>query len=281
MARRAPQRPHAIVLGTDFTAGSRIAQARAVELALRYGAALHVVHADSPLPRALTRRFSSLDHDKPSDALSVLVEELRDAGVDAHAHLMRADPVKAMTTKARAVAADLVVVGTRGGSVLEAMIGSTAERLIASDQHRVLLVRRPTDGPYRKVVIAANEASRLSEQAAAAAFISTKPFTVLHAYEALFESSLIRHGASVAELSGYTTAARREAERTMGKLMAKAGLEPSRLVLHHGSPFRLLERFDPDSLIVLSRGRSRARQLLFGSVTRAVVAYGRSDVALI
>jgi nucleotide-binding universal stress UspA family protein len=281
MARRAPQLPRAIVLGTDFTTGSQIAQARAAELALRHRAALHVVHADSPIPRVLTRRFSSLDDGKLRATLSLVVEELRDAGVDAHAHWMRADPIKAMTAKARAVAADLVVVGTRGGSVLEAMIGSTAERLIASDQHRVLLVRRATDSPYRKVVIAANEASRLREQAAAAAFVSTKPFTVLHAYEAAFESSLIRHGASVDELGSYRTAARRQAQLTMGKLMAKAGLDRSQLVLHHGSAFQLLERFDPASLIVLSRGRSRARQLLFGSVTRAVVAYGRSDVVLV
>jgi nucleotide-binding universal stress UspA family protein len=252
-----------------------------MDLALRYRAALHVVHAESPIPRALTRRFSSLSDGKLREALDAVVEELRDKGVDAHAHLMQAEPVKAMTAKARAVAADLLVVGTRGGSVLEAMIGSTAERLVASDQHRVLLVRRSTDRPYRKVVIAANDESRLREQVSAAAFVSTKPPTVLHAYEAPFESSLIRHGASIDELSSYRTAARREAELGMGKLMAKAGLERSQLKLHHGSAFQLLERFDPDSLIVLSRGRSRARQLLFGSVTRAVVAYGRSDVLLV
>jgi nucleotide-binding universal stress UspA family protein len=149
------------------------------------------------------------------------------------------------------------------------------------DQHRVLLVRRSAERPYRKVVIAANEESRLREQVAAASFVSTKPLTVLHAYEAPFESSLISHGASIDELSGYRTDARRGAERSMGKLLAKAGLDRSQLVLHHGNPFQLLERFDPESLLVLSRGRSRARQLIFGSVTRAVVAYGRSDVLLV
>jgi nucleotide-binding universal stress UspA family protein len=194
---------------------------------------------------------------------------------------MHVDPVKALTAKARAVAADLLVVGTRGGSVLKAMVGSTAERLVALDQHRVLLVRRSAERAYRKVVIAANEESRLREQVAAAAFISSKPVTVLHAYEAPFESPLISYGASIEELSGYRTAARREAEQVMGRLMSKAGLQRSQLMLHHGSPFQLLERFDPEALLVLSRGRSRARQLLFGSVTRAVIAYGRSDVLLV
>ncbi len=281
MARRIQKERQAIVLGTDFSSGSQIAQARAVELARRHRAALHIVHAEPRPPLSLTRRFSSLDTGKRRAELDALVKRLRKTGVDAHAHLMRAEPVKALTAKARAVAADLVVVGTRGGVVVEAMVGSTAERLVASDQHRVLLVRRPSERAYRKVVLAASEESRLGEQAAAAALLSTKPPTVLHAYEASFESWLMSHGASIEDLSRYRQSARREAELRMGKLLSKAGFEPGQLVLRHGSPFRVLERFDPDSLLVLSRGRSRARHLLFGSVTRTVVAHGRSDVLLV
>lgn len=281
MAKRARQRSHAIVVGVDFLEGSRLAQLRAAELARRYRAALHVVHAASRIPRVLSRRFSSVSDGKLRDALNAEVEALRAAGVDAHAHLMHGDPVKCLTAKARAVAADLVVVGTRGNSVLAAVIGSTAERLLASDQHRVLLVRHSGKRAYRKIVIAASEESRLREQLAAASFVSAKPVSVLHAYEAPFESALVAHGASIGELSKHRATARREAALSMGKLMAKAGLEGAPLVLHHGNPFQLLERFNPDWLIVLSRGRSRARQLLLGSVTRGVVAYGRCDVLLV
>jgi nucleotide-binding universal stress UspA family protein len=281
MARRAPQRSHAIVVGTDFLAGSQLAQARAAEIAGRYRSTVHVVHAASRLPLALTRRFPSLSDGKLRVALHAEVEKLRDAGVDAHAHLMHGEPVKCLTAKARAVAADLVIVGTRASSVLAAMIGSTAERLAAFDQHRVLLVRRSAERAYRKVVIAANEESRLREQLAAAGVVSTKPVTVLHAYQAAFEATLISHGASPGELSRYRTTARRDAEQKMSRLLAKAGLEASRLLLQYGTPFQVLERFDPESLLVLSRGRSRARQLLIGSVTGAVVAYGRSHVLLV
>jgi universal stress protein E len=281
MARRAPPRSYAIVLGTDFSTGSQIAQARAAALSLRYRAALHVVHAAPRLPLALSRKFSTMNEDKPRAALRAVVDELRNGGVDAHGHLMHSDPITALTVKARAVAADVVVVGTRGGAVLEAMVGSTAERLVATDQHRVLLVRRPTTRAYRSVVIAANEESRLREQVAAAAFISSKPPTVLHAYEAPFEASLISRGIKGSELSSYKLAARREAEQGMARLLVAAGLNASQLVLRHGNAFRVLERFDPDSLIILSRGRSRARHLLFGSVTRAVVAHGHSDVLLV
>ncbi len=281
MASRTALRQHAILVGTDFSAASRVAEARAAELAQRLRATLHVVHAASRLPPALARRFSSLTEGAPQEALHARVEALRNAGIDARGHLMHGDPIKALTTKARAVATDLIVVGTRGGNVLEAMVGSTAERLIAADQHRVLLARRKTKGDYRKVVVAANEESRLREQVAAATFVCARPPTVLHAYEAPFESALIAHGAKHSELGRYTADAKREAERTMTRLMEKAGLAPAQLVLQHGSPLQLLQRFDPASLIVLSRGRSRARHIIFGSVTRAVVAHGHSDVLLV
>jgi nucleotide-binding universal stress UspA family protein len=281
MATRAPRRSHAIVLGIDFLTGSQLAQQRAAELARRHRAALHLVHATSRLPLALTRRFPSLGDDKLRAALLTLVAQLRDTGVDAHGHLMHGEPVRCLTAKARAVAADLVVVGTRGGSVLAAMLGSTPERLASMDQHRVLLVRRTAARAYRKVVIAADEDSRLGEQLAAAEFVSAKAAVVLHAYRAPFESTLISYGASGRELARYRTSARREAELRMSKLMLKTGIDSSQLVLHHGSPVEVLERFDPESLMVLSRGRARARQLLLGSVTRAVVAHCHADVLLV
>ncbi len=280
MAQRASQRSHTVVLGTDFSPGSRLAQARAAQVALRRGATLHVVHAASRLPRALLERFSSVKVGKLREALDALVEELRASGIDAHAHLMHADPVDALTRQARAVDADLVIVGTRGGSALDAMLGSTAERLISAASHRVLLVRRSL-ARYRKIVIAASEESRLREQFAAAAFISSRPPSVLHAFEAPFESALMLHGASAYEVGRYRATARREAEARMRAALEKAGFEGTKLVLSPGNPFRLLERFDADSLLVLSRGRSRTRHLLFGSVTRAVVAYGRCDVLLV
>ena len=280
MAKRAP-RSHAIVVGTDFSAGSHRALARAAELARRHRAALHVVHAASRIPRALTLRFSSANDDKLRESLDAEVDKLRRASVDAHAHLMTGEPVKCLTAKARTVSADLVVVGTRGNSVLAEMIGSTAERLLASNGARVLLVRRSATRPYGKVVVAASDESRLSEQFAAAGFVSARPAAVLHTYEGPYESALISRGASIGELASYRSDARREAALTMGKLLTKAGIEKSRLALLHGNPFHLLDRLNPGWLIVLSRGRSRARRLVFGSVTRAVVAYGHSDVLLV
>jgi len=160
------------------------------------------------------------------------------------------------------------------------LIGSTAERLVALDRHRVLLVRRSATRTYREVLIAADEESRLEDQVAAAGLFSTVPL-VLHAYEGPFTSVLRSHGASSADLRHYRETAKREAESTMTTLVEKVGLHRRRLVLRHGSAVRLLQHVHRDSLLVLSRGRSVVRHLLFGSVTRAIVAYGNSDLLLV
>ena len=193
----------------------------------------------------------------------------------------RGTRLRFLTAKARAVAAELVVVGSRGRMFPDSMIGSTAERLIGMDRHRVLLVRRAATRAYREVVIAANDDSRLKQQVAAARLLSADAPSVLHAYEGPFESTLMVHGVRAGELRRHRTTARREAGARMARLIEQVGLRPADLVLRHGSAAQVLQRVDRDALLILSRGRSVMRHLLLGSVTRSVVAYGASDLLLV
>jgi nucleotide-binding universal stress UspA family protein len=281
MPSRAQRGPRTIVLGTDFSAASQNALLRAVKIAKHHGATIHVVHAALRLPRLLTRRYPVLNERKQREALVGVVKQIREAGVQAHPHLVQGNAIKVLTAKARAVAADLVVVGARGRTFPDSMIGSTAERLIAMDQHRVLLVRRAANRSYREVLIAANEDSRFKAQVAAARLLSIDAPSVLHAYEVPFESTLRVHGVRAGELRKHRMIARREAEVRMAALVDKVGLGPADLVLRHGSPARVLQRVDRDTLLVLSRGRSAIRHFLLGSVTRSVVAYGASYLLLV
>jgi universal stress protein E len=281
MSPRSQVRLRAIVLGTDLSAASENALLRTLRIAEHHRATIHVVHATPRLPRLLSRRYRLTDDRKQRDALEDIAQRLRRAGARVHTHLLQGNTVDVLTVKARAVAADLVVVGTRGRLFPDSMLGSTAERLIASDRHRVLLVRHAAKRPYGEVVIAANEESRLNEQVAAARLVLARAVSVLHAYEGPFESTLALHDVGAAEMRRYRQSVRREAERRMTPLIERAGLEPAQLVLRHGNASQVLQRIDRNDLLVLSRGRSAVRHLLLGSVTRAVVAYGASDVLLV
>jgi nucleotide-binding universal stress UspA family protein len=242
---------------------------------------VHVVHVAPRFPSALTRSFSGLDERKLRDRLGGVLDQLRDAGVTARAHLERGGVVQALTKKARALTADLVIVGTRGRSVPDTLTGSTAERVVAVDQHRVLVSRRPARRPYKAVVIAADGQSNLQKQVEAARLFSLEPPSILHVYEALFETSLWLHGVPSSQISKYRAAARAEALTRMKQLVAGVGIEGVKLVLRHGSARQVLQRVDRDSLLVLGRGDSVVRRLLLGSVTRAVVAHGASDLLLV
>jgi nucleotide-binding universal stress UspA family protein len=281
MPHRAQHGPRTIVFGTDFSAASQNALLRTVKIAKQHDATIHVIHAAPRLPRLFSRRFRLLNDRKQREALDGVEKRIQQAGVQVRAHLMHGNAIEILTAKARAVAADLVVVGARGRVFPDSMIGSTAERLIAMDRHRVLLVRRAANRSYRDVVIAANEDSRLKEQVAAARLLSIAAPSVLHAYEGPFESTLMLHGVRAGELRKHRAIARREAEVRMAGLIEQVGLRRADLVLRHGNAARVLQRVDRDALLVLSRGRSAIRHLLLGSVTRSVVAYGASDLLLV
>ncbi len=280
MANRQP-RLKTIVLGTDLDAASQNALLRALLIAEPHRASIHVVHATPRLPRLLSRRYGVLDDRKQREALDEVAGRIRKAGLRAHPHLVEGNAVEVLTVKARAVAADLIVVGTRGRMFPDAVMGSTAERLIASDRHRVLLVRHAAKRLYAEVVIAVNEDSRLEEQATAARLVSDKTPSLLHAYEGPFEPTLALHDVGTTEMRRYRQSVRREAELRMTELIEKAGEDPAQLVLRHGNASQVLQRIDRNDLLILSRGRSSVRHLLLGSVTRAVVAYGASDVLLV
>ena len=105
--------------------------------------------------------------------------------------------------------------------------------------------------------------------------------TVLHVYQGPFESKLILHGTPASGIRSYRAAFRREAEKRMTARLAELAAPNVRLVLRHGSPPRVLQKTDRDALLVLDRGRSFIRRALLGSVTRAVIAHGTSDVLLV
>jgi nucleotide-binding universal stress UspA family protein len=281
MANRASGTLRVIVLGTDLSVASEAPVARALAIAARTGAEVHVVHAAPRIPRALARRFSFGDDRQLRQALDDVIEPLRRADIRVRAHLMQGDAVKALTAKARAVAADIVIVGSRGRALPDVVLGSTAERLLALDQHRVLLARRDSSRPYAEVLIAANEDSDLRAQAEAAALFSRRPSKVLHAFEAPLESTLRLRGAISKELNGYRADAKREASERMTKQLKLAGIEPSQLVLRHGHAVALMQRVPLDTLLVLSRRHSTVSRLFLGSVTRAAVAHVRCDVLLV
>lgn len=136
-----------IVVATDFSAASRPAFQRAMEMAAANDAALWIAHV-APLPPdgyGLPRMYDEMDVAIRSDAekkLKSLVSRARKAGVRARALLLKGVPHDAIMRTARTHRADLVVLGTHGRTgMARFFVGSVAARVVATASCPVLTVR--------------------------------------------------------------------------------------------------------------------------------------------
>lgn len=281
MARtRAVKRPN-VVVGTDASAAARTACTRATQIASHNGAALHIVHAQRRIPAGLARLFgaraSALD-----DALHELVEHAQAAGAKAKLHRFDNSPTEALRGIARRLAADLVVVGTRGRVVRNLVLGSTAERIAAGLRCPVLLARNPGHARYREVFVATDLDTAFGPAVRAARFVAPdRRLSVLHAYQGQFETTLMLHGVNARNLATYRAQARKEARTALRTRLQAAGLDRSAIVLRHGDPRNVLAATPKDTLLVISRDDSMLRHALLGSVTRAVVTEGEADMLIV
>jgi nucleotide-binding universal stress UspA family protein len=281
-ATRGAHGARAIVVGTDFSRSAHNAVARATQIAAANGATLHIVHASQPLPRALARTFGATDERMVRSVLRAALHDARSAGVAARSHHLTAGVTRGLLRSVRQLRPALVVVGARGRSIRDAIVGSTAERLASFGRRPVLLVRRAATRPYRDVVIAADATSDVADAAAAASFVAPSARrSVLHAYEGPFEYRLRLNGAGAADMRLYRAAVRREAHAAMSKVLREAGVDEALLDLQHGSAPRVLRRVGENALLVINRHGPLAHQVLLGSTTRFVIAHGRSDVLIV
>lgn len=282
-ARRPAAPP--ILVGTDFSKSALNAIERAIRIAKALRSPLHVVHASSRLPRTVLKSLHLRDDDRAvRQGIHEAVALARAANVTAHGHHVHGAPTSALRAKARELSAALIVVGARGRSLPDTFVGSTAERIAPLARIPVLLVRTPPQRPYRDVVVAVDTKTDLEHAVAAAALVApVQEVSLVHAYEGPFEATLRVHGVDAEAIRAYRHDSRRQARAALLSRMREAGLDPGSLVLRHGDPRRVLvreERSGRDGLLVIQRGRSALGHLLLGSVTRSVVAHGRSDVLI-
>lgn len=281
-AFRAP-RIASVVVGTDFSDAADKAVHRAEEIASTQRARLHLVHATLPLPGPLAR-LAGIDPRAIQRDLEAVAAVARSSGV-AHVKTHHVSGIGAggLAEVCRAVSAAVVVVGTRGRSLPDGLIGSTAERLAASSEVPVLLVRRRSRRAYRDVVVAVDTNTDLSRVVAASRRVAPgAEVTLLHAYFAPFETTLALHGARMGDILRHRSDARRAAREKLERRVEEAALAVAKLELRHGDARRVLARHvRPDELLVLVRSRAALRHVMLGSVVRSVLASGKSDVLLV
>lgn len=287
-----------LLAATDLSAPARHAAERAASVARASGAALDLVHVGAvSLVAELGRLVPGLPADIPArireqeqmqvDALAASLQERY--GVTARTQVVKGPLPQALEEAASAGAADLLVLGARGRSMLRHLVlGSTAERLVGSFSRPLLVVKRAPATDYRCVLVPVDfSPSSLEALQLAHAVAPDARVVLLHAYEAPFEGKLLVAGVEDRHLEDYRSGARSEAQHRMTALCEQSGVPAEKIttVLAHGAAsLRILEQEqdrDCDLIVIGRQGQSRVDDLLLGSVSRRVLVDAESDVLVL
>jgi nucleotide-binding universal stress UspA family protein len=220
-----------ILAATDFSPVAERAVQRAAHVARQQHAVLSLLHVVRPLDlypgmtldaEALGRHDAVLQETGESRLDDMAGQFASAFGIRVEAASRIGRPHQEIAEHAVATGAALVVVGARGeNSLLDLLLGSTASRLVRLAAYPVLLVRKPADGPYRKV-LAAVDFSPVSAEVVrqALALAGGAPMDVLHVLGSEVERHLRKAKLAGLDVKEWLDRRRAEAARQIDALLA-------------------------------------------------------------
>ncbi|MDF1553314.1 MAG: universal stress protein [Deferrisomatales bacterium] len=269
-----------VVAGVDFSAISPAVVGAAARLAGKLGGQCVVVHAvealrggeeEGPLLPGL-RRWVEQVRDEARDALNKLIGAEHGSAV--RGEVLDGRAFSGLIQRARELQARCLVLG---GPHPGGLLGTTAERVVRKSPLPVLVVRRPPQDGYRRLLVGvdfSSGAERAMEQAASLAEPDAV-LTVCHVLNTWGSPSMDGVDAATTPLLD------RLAEWAKQRL---PGREPACLVAAGIPKTELLtvaESVQADLIVVGCRGKSRLSHMLLGSVAEAAVRRARCDVLVV
>ncbi len=211
---------------------------------------------------------------------------LEDAGLSVSTRAVRGTPHRRINGVAEQVDAALIVVGSRGQSPLEQRyIGSTV-RNIARTAVRPLLVQRIGERDDEHEV----EREHLFERVLYATDFSENAEHAFEQFEHLetpTQEATLLHVAPPGRRAESETEDVPDAEVRLGKLADKLegmGIDATIAVREGEAVEEILaaeSEFDPTTILMGSRGKSRLRRLLLGSTSQDVIAQSNANVLVV
>jgi nucleotide-binding universal stress UspA family protein len=284
-----------VLAATDFSEPADLGLAWAAHAARAHGARLHVVHVlTPPMPVAdFAAPPLTLDQELRDAARKRMDEVLAGeglAGLDANGVLRDGTPSQSVLDVADEVAADLVVVGTRGlTGFRHLLLGSTAERIVQRAKTPVLAVHPGDPRPERtpRTVLVPTDFSQDAEAALAAAnrcLALTEEGTrviLLHVFHVPAEYRSYGLASSVSRMGEEMISAVRERLEELAKPLRSAGTAVE-VECVQGIPAEVIVRVAKERKVDLiamgTHGRSGVAHLLLGSTAERVVQHAACPV---
>ncbi len=267
-----------ILVATDFSSRAEKALARAAHLAKEHEAVLAILHVrekaarrDATGARQIATGEEDLPHERP-----------------ALAQVVTGKPSVEIIQRAREEAADLIVAGAHGANVVaDLFLRTTAGKIVRKGDRPVLVVKRTTRGPYRRVLVPV-DFSHNSRQALELALrlAPGAEFHVLHAYQGL-ERQLWRTDVRPSKIMRYRQQLAKKTRQEMDGFLSNVdcgGKRISRGIWYGQAPHMITlvaQRLEADLVVVGTAGRTGLRYILLGSVAEHVMREVSSDVLVV
>lgn len=286
MARDRP-RFRQVVVATDFSPGAAAALGRVASLPLGPGATVSILHVvPSSLPARLRDAACARATRRLRRAAAGVARAVagRVADLEVGCTVAVGAPHVEIIRHARAIGAELVLVGRHGPrAVRDALLGSTAERVVRKGDVPVLLVNEG-GAAYRRVLVAvdlSDASGRVVDLALALLPPGTGALRMVHAFHVAFEGWLVGDA-----LAGYRREHREAALAGARRLAASCTRRGIRcdLAVREGDPrsvvLREAVRADCDLVVIGTHARSGVAHALLGSVAEWLIRAAPCDVAV-
>jgi universal stress protein E len=301
-----------LLVATDLSVRAEHAFNRAVQLALQNNAKLTVLHV---IPDELEPSFSEALKQQARKALDSLVaqamakgelqieiaikggldrEQIMKQVAQAAAHgetsvEVRIEPGSVydiINETAATIDADLVICGVHRRLIIgDEWLGSTIDRVIRFGNRPVLVVKKPAEKAYEKILVGTDFSDQAAEalKFALAAFPSAH-FTLVNAFESTLPGFLTSAHASSQAIDKRLEELRQFSETVMARTKADFGISDLKVdqIVREGDALevlkQLVEERDIDLTVVGTHGRTGLRRAILGSVSESAIAKLPCDV---
>ena len=296
MNTTSPQAVRTVVVATDLSPASEIAVDQAAMLARRWDADLVLLHVfNDGVWATITAIYESevwAGAEPVLVARNRLSQQVREV---AARHAVRARGETRTGRAASEIAAfcreqdaQLLVVGEHGEDWIgEAVLGGTAQRVLARADLPVLLVRRAVSAELSCILLATD----FSDNATRAAQLSLDWFhdvrqRLLHACTVAFEGRMRMAGVSLEHIEGYRRDELARAEQRMeAQMQALRSAAPVGKRIVQGYPttvlLREIERSGAELLVIGKHGGTMLDERLLGSITQNLLYRADCNVLLV
>lgn len=286
-----------ILAATDLSAPARHAVERAALVSKDTGATLDLLHVANLAPLERLRQLmdatpADMEH-RVIDAARQKLQDLAAAlqqrfGIMAVTHVVTGSLLTELARKADDLAANLLVCGAKGENVIRHFaLGTMALRMLGTTTCPTLVVKQPPHESYRRLLVPVDfSPSSLRAIRHARSIAPEAAITLMHVFEAPFESHLRYASVDDDTINHYRIIAKQEATEKLHALRDEAGLNPysSTLLVLHGVPSsRIIEQEqerDSDLIVIGKHGENLLEQLFIGNVTKQVLAEAQGDVLI-